>query len=92
LCDEQKFKLTCASPKCARLGAPKAAEVLFDRDAKYRLEGPIAIRSMKIDRIQTSYKSPWQNGIAERWGESCRRDLLEHVIALKRAALEATSF
>jgi hypothetical protein len=23
-----------------------------------------------------------QNGIAERWVESCRRDLLDHVIAL----------
>ena len=26
--------------------------------------------------------SSWQNGIAERWVESCRRDLLDHVIAL----------
>jgi putative transposase len=56
--------------------------LIFDRDAKYGLEVPIAIRSMKITAIQTSYQSPWQNGVAERWVESCRRDLLDHVIAL----------
>src|SRR5258705_11345557 len=26
--------------------------------------------------------SPWQNGIAERWVGSCRRDLLDHIVAL----------
>jgi len=29
--------------------------------------------------------NPWQNGVAERWVQSCRRDLLDHVI---RHALE----
>ena len=28
-----------------------------------------------------SFQSPGQNGIAERWVESCRRDLLDHVVA-----------
>ena len=28
--------------------------------------------------IRTSFESPWQNGIAERWIEICRRDL--HII------------
>jgi len=37
---------------------------------------------MKIGCVQTAIQSPWQNGIAERWVESCRRDLLDHVIAL----------
>src|SRR5262249_14778377 len=27
-------------------------------------------------------ESPWQNGIAERWVGSCRREILDHVIAL----------
>src|SRR5215470_5304416 len=56
--------------------------VLFDRDAKYGAEIPAAIRSMKIKCVRTSLRSPWQNGVAERWVESCRRDLLDHVIAL----------
>lgn len=48
--------------------------LIFDRDAKYGLEVPIGIRSMNIDPVQTSYQSPWQNGVAERWVKSCRRD------------------
>ena len=43
---------------------------------------------MKIDCVQTSIESPWQNGIAERWVESCRRDLLDHVIALDERHLK----
>jgi putative transposase len=56
--------------------------LIFDHDAKYGLEVPAAIRSMKIGCVQTAIQNPWQNGIAERWVESCRRDLLDHVIAL----------
>jgi len=31
---------------------------------------------------RTSVQSPWQNGIAERWIGSCRREILDRVIAL----------
>ena len=61
--------------------------LIFDRDAKYGLEVSAAIQSMKINPIQTSFESPWQNGLAERWVESCRRDLLDHVIALDECHL-----
>jgi putative transposase len=56
--------------------------LIFDRDAKYGLEVSIAVRSMAIQAIRTSFRGPWQNGTVERWVESCRRDLLDHVIAL----------
>ena len=36
---------------------------------------------------RTSYRSPWQNGTAERWVGSCRRELLDHVIVLNEAHL-----
>jgi putative transposase len=62
--------------------------LIFDRDAKYGLEVPVAARSMKIQTVQTSYQSPWQNGVAERWVESCRRDLLDHVIAINQRHLK----
>jgi hypothetical protein len=62
--------------------------LIFDRDGKYGLEVPIAVRSMAIQPIRTSFRSPWQNGIAERWVTSCRRDLLEHVIALNELHLK----
>jgi putative transposase len=42
---------------------------------------------MKIKCVRTSFESPWQNGIAERWVQSCRRDLPNHVIALDEAHL-----
>lgn len=32
--------------------------------------------------MRTAYRSPWQNGVAERWVGSCRRELLDHVIVL----------
>ena len=36
---------------------------------------------------RTAYRSPWQNGVAERWVESCCRELLDHVIILGEAHL-----
>ena len=38
--------------------------------------------------VRTSFQSPWQNGIAERWVESCRRDLLDHIIAVNERHLK----
>jgi transposase InsO family protein len=37
---------------------------------------------------RTAFRSPWQNGIAERWVGSCRRDLLEHGIVLNERHLK----
>jgi hypothetical protein len=36
---------------------------------------------------QTSIQSPWQNGTAERWIGNCRREILDHVIALNERHL-----
>jgi len=71
--------------------------LIFDRDSKYGIEVPAAIRSLKIKPVRTSFESPWQNGVAERWVESCRRDLLDHIIAanehhLKRLLSEYVSY
>ena len=55
---------------------------------KYGLEVPVAIRFLGIRPVRTSFQSPWQNGIAERWVGSCRRDLLDHVIALNERHLK----
>ena len=48
----------------------------------------IAVKSIELLSVRTSFKSPWQNGVAERWVESCRRDLLDHVIALNERHLK----
>ncbi len=62
--------------------------LLFDRDGKYGFEVPSAIRSLRITPVRTSFESPWQNGVAERWVESCRKDLLDHVIAVNERHLK----
>jgi putative transposase len=62
--------------------------LIFDRDGEYGLEVPVAVRSLKISPVRTSFESPWQNGVAERWVESCRRDLLDHIIAFNEQHLK----
>ncbi len=61
--------------------------LIFDRDGKYGTEVPTAVRSMSVTPVRTSVASPWQNGVAERWIGSARRDLLDHMIALNEKHL-----
>ena len=62
--------------------------LLLDHDAKYGLEVPASMRSLNMTPVRTSIRSPWQNGVAERWVGSCRRDLLDHVITLDERHLK----
>jgi putative transposase len=62
--------------------------LIFDRDAKYGLEVPAAVQSLSVSPVRTSFESPWQNGVAERWVGSCRRDLLDHIIAVDERHLK----
>jgi putative transposase len=56
--------------------------LILDRDAKFAEDVIDAVRAMRTKPIRTSYQSPWQNGFAERWVGSCRREMLDHVIVL----------
>jgi transposase InsO family protein len=66
--------------------APKY--LILDRDAKFDPEVLAAIRTRGCQPIRTSFRSPWQNGIGERWVGSCKRDLLDHVIVLNEHHLK----
>jgi putative transposase len=55
---------------------------ILDRDAKYGKDVMELLLSSGIKPKQTSFRSPWQNGVSERWIGSCRRELLDHVIVL----------
>lgn len=46
------------------------------------------VKSLDIVPKRTSFRSPWQNGVGERWVGSCRRDLLDHVIVLNERHLK----
>ena len=40
--------------------------LLFDRDAKFGAEVFSAVRDMGSEPTRTAFRSPWQNGVAER--------------------------
>ena len=42
---------------------------------------------MNLTPMRTSFHSPWQNGVAEGWVGTCRRELLDHVIVRDEAHL-----
>ena len=56
--------------------------VLFDRDAKFGSDVVAFLKATGLEPTRTSVQVPWQNGIAERWVGSCRREILDHVIPL----------
>lgn len=58
--------------------------LIFDRDAIFNPVVVDAVRAMGIKPRRIAYRSPWQNGVAERWIGSCRRELLEHVVVFGR--------
>ena len=62
--------------------------LLFDRGSNFNAEVVSAIQNFGIQPKRTSFRSPWQNGVAERWVGSCRRDLLDHVIVLNEQHLK----
>src|ERR1022692_36571 len=62
--------------------------LIFDRDSKFSCEVAAAVQALQVKPVRTSIESPWQNGVAERWVESCRRDLLDHVIPLNEVHLK----
>jgi transposase InsO family protein len=66
--------------------------LIFDRDGKFGNEVLSAVRSVELTSIRTSFRSPWQNGVAERWIGSCRRDLLDHIIAFNERHLRRLLF
>ncbi len=62
--------------------------LIFDRGPQFNNEVIETVKSFGIEPKRTSFRSPWQNGVAERWVGSCRRDLLDHVIILNRRHLK----
>jgi transposase InsO family protein len=54
--------------------------LIFDRATNFDGEVVETMKGFGITPKRTSFRSPWQNGVAERWVGNCRRDLLDHVI------------
>ncbi len=53
---------------------------IFDNDTIFGAEVSNSIKGFGTIPRRTAYRSPWQNGVAERWVGSCKRELIDHVI------------
>jgi transposase InsO family protein len=54
--------------------------LVFDRDGTFSAQVVSTVKSFGTKPTRTSPRSPWQNGVAERWIGSVRRELLDHVV------------
>jgi transposase InsO family protein len=55
---------------------------ILDNDSIFSPEVAGSIGRLGISPMRTSFQSPWQNGTAERFVGSVRRELLDHVVVL----------
>jgi len=65
-------------------GAPR---IHGNRESFFAADVPAALLSMRMEPTRTSYRSPWQNGVAERFVGTVRQELLGHVIVLNERHL-----
>ncbi|MBW2693986.1 MAG: transposase [Deltaproteobacteria bacterium] len=61
--------------------------LIYDNDSIFSASVTEAIGQLGIEPKRTAYRSPWQNGTAERWVGSARRELLDHVIIMNERHL-----
>jgi len=61
--------------------------VTFDHDSKFNLDVIQWLTATGLQPKRTSIQAPWQNGIAERWIGSCRREMLDYIIPLNERHL-----
>jgi putative transposase len=61
--------------------------LIMDRDSIFNGKMRDCLRTMGIEPVRISARAPQENGIAERWIGSLRRDLLDHVIILNERHL-----
>ena len=69
---------------------PEAAPyryVILDRDSIFDANVVTFLKATGLRPKRTGVQAPWQNGTAERWIGSCRREMLDHIIALNERHL-----
>jgi transposase InsO family protein len=65
------------------IGPDRSVQRLIrDRDSIFGSVFNARVRNLGIRQMVTARRSPWQNGFAERWVGTLRRELLDHVIVL----------
>jgi len=61
--------------------------LIRDNDKIYGRNFRDRVSGLGLEQIRTAFRSPWQNGFAERWIGSLRRDCLDHVIPINERQL-----
>jgi transposase InsO family protein len=61
--------------------------VVFDHDSNFTGDVEAFLKDSGLKAVRTGIRCPWQNGVAERWVESIRREMLDYVIPLNEAHL-----
>ena len=61
--------------------------LIFDNDTFFSDEVTEAIKRLGTEPKRTAFQSPWQNGVAERWVGSCKREIADHVIVFSEEHL-----
>jgi len=62
--------------------APSAKHLIHDRDSKFSAAVRAWIKALGLESVQTAFRAPLQNAIAERLVLSIRTELLDHVVVL----------
>jgi len=62
--------------------------LIFDRGTNFNEEAIDTWKSFGIQPKRTSFRSPWRNGVAERWIGNCRRDMLDHAMVVNERHLK----
>jgi hypothetical protein len=53
--------------------------LILDRDARFGGRVVRTLKSFGTTPVRTAFRSPWQNGLAERWVSTARCELFDHV-------------
>jgi transposase InsO family protein len=56
--------------------------LIRDRDSIFGTVFDARVKNLGVHEMRIAPRSPWQNGFAERWVGTLRRELLDHVVVL----------
>jgi putative transposase len=60
---------------------------IVDHDSIFNADVIAFLKATGLKPKRTSIQAPWQNGTAERWIGSCRREILDHIIPVNEEHL-----
>ena len=76
------FLRNAADRRGAGPDAPPVERLIRDRDGVFGTMFDARVERLGLRQLRIAPRSPWQNGFAERWVGTLRRELLDHLIVL----------